>query len=151
MPMKISGSKFLIITILIVLIPIYGNWKLIVYGEKTEGVVVKIIEENSGMLLSFYSIISYEANQKQYALRGPENVKYPVTKKFQILYLPDHPMNAIIYSAKGIYINQYTATSVVLFILWIAFYLSFSPKSTSRNSGKQKMNSNGEQHRKKLL
>lgn len=149
--MKISGSKFLIITILILLIPIYGNWKLIVHGKKTEGIVVKIIEENTGMLLSFYSIIAYEANQKQYILRGPENVEYPVGKKFQILHLKEDPQNAIIFSIKGFYFNKFASASVVLFILWIAFYLSFSPKSANRNSGKQKINSNGNYHRKKLL
>jgi hypothetical protein len=149
--MKISGSKFLIITILILLIPIYGNWKLIVHGEKSEGVVVKIIEENTGMLLSFYSIIAYEANQKQYVLKGPENVEYPIGKKFQILHSKEYPQNAIIFSIKGFYFNKFASASVVLFILWIAFYLSFSPKSANRNSGKQKMNSNGKTPRKKLL
>ncbi|PKQ60460.1 hypothetical protein BZG02_19075 [Labilibaculum filiforme] len=149
--MNISGFRFLIITILILLIPIYGNWKLIAYGEKTEGIVVKIIEENTGMLLSFYSIIAYETNQKEYTLKGPENVEYPVGKKFQILHLSDDPQNAIIFSMKGMYINRYTSTSVVLFILWIAFYLSFSPKSDKRNSGKQKVNSNNKICRKKLV
>ncbi len=149
--MKISGSKFLIITILILLIPIYGNWKLILHGEKTEGVVVKIIEENTGMLASFYSLIAYDANQKQYVLKGPENVEYPVGKKFQILHLKEDPQNAIIFSIKGFYINKFTSTSVVLFVLWIAFYLSFSPKSENRDSGKKKMNSNGRACRKKLL
>jgi len=149
--MKISGSKFLVITILILLIPIYGNWKLIVYGEKSEGVVVKIIEENTGMLLSFYSIIAYEGNQKQYILRGPENVEYPVGKKFHILHSKEDPQNAIIFSIKGFYFNKFASASVVLFILWIAFYLSFSPKNTNRNSGKYKKNSNGKIPRKKLL
>jgi hypothetical protein len=149
--MKISGSKFLIITILILLIPIYGNWKLIVHGEKTEGVVVKIIVENTGMLASFYSIIAYEANQKKYVLRGPENVEYPVGKKFQILHSKEHPQDAIIFSIKGFYFNKFASISVVLFILWIAFYLSFSPKSANRDSGKKKMNSNGRTCRKKLL
>lgn len=149
--MKISGSKFLIITILILLIPIYGNWKLIVHGEKTEGVVTKVIEENTGMLLSFYSIITYEANQEQYILKGPENVEYPIGKKFQILHLKENPHEAIIFSIKGFYFNKFASTSVVLFILWIAFYLSFSPKSANRNSGKQNGNVNGEARRKKLL
>lgn len=149
--MKLSGSKFLIITILILLIPIYGNWKLIVHGEKTEGVVVKIIEEKSGMLLSFYSVIAYEANQKKYVLRGPENVEYPIGKKFQILHSKEDPQNAIIFSIKGFYFNKYASVSVVLFILWIAFYLSFSPKSENRDSEKQKKNSNNKTPRKKLL
>ncbi|BAX82087.1 DUF3592 domain-containing protein [Labilibaculum antarcticum] len=149
--MKLSGSKFLIITILILLIPIYGNWKLIVSGEKTEGVVVKIIEEKSGMLLSFYSVIAYEANQKKYVLRGPENVEYPIGKKFQILHSKEDPQDAIIFSIKGFYFNKYASVSVVLFILWIAFYLSFSPKSENRDSEKQKKNSNNKTPRKKLL
>ncbi|WP_372751400.1 DUF3592 domain-containing protein [Labilibaculum sp.] len=149
--MKISGYKFLFITFLIVLIPIYGNWRLIFYGKKTEGVVVRIIEENASMLLSFYSIISYEADQKQYVLKGPENVEYTIGRKFKILYLPEKPKNAIIYSIKGIYFNRFTPISVALFILWIAFYLSFSPKSTHRKSGKQNNNWNKTLGRKKLL
>ncbi|MUP38285.1 hypothetical protein [Labilibaculum euxinus] len=149
--MKISGSRFLIITILILLIPIYANWKLIVYGEKTEGIVIKIVEENTGMLLSFYSVIAYEANQKQFTLKGPENVEYPIGKKFQILHLQEDPQNAIIFSIKGFYLNKFTSTSFVLFVLWIAFYLSFSPKSANRDSGKQKMNSNKKNCRKKLV
>jgi hypothetical protein len=149
--MIISGSKFLIITILILLIPIYGNWKLIVHGEKTEGAVVKIIEENTGILASFYSVIAYEANQKKYTLRGPENVEYPVGKKFKILHSKEDPQEAIIFSIKGFYFNKYTSISVVLFILWIAFYLSFSPKSENRDSERQKNNSNNKTPRKKLL
>ncbi|MBN2596296.1 DUF3592 domain-containing protein [Labilibaculum sp.] len=149
--MKISGFKFLIITILILLIPIYANWKLIAYGEKTEGVVVKIVEENTGMLLSFYSVIAYEANQKQFTLKGPENVEYPIGKKFQILHSKKDPQNAIIFSIKGLYFNKFASISIVLFILWIAFYLSFSPKSANRNSGKQTVNSNKKNCRKKLV
>jgi hypothetical protein len=149
--MRISGYKFILITLLIALIPIYGNWELIIHGKKTEGVVTKIIEENSGFLLSFYSMISYEANHKEYSMRGPENVEYEMGRKFQILYLPEDPKNAIIFSIKGVYFNHYTSISFVLFLLWIAFYLSFSPKSTKRDSGKSNLNWKQNQGRKKLL
>lgn len=149
--MKISGIKFIIITVLIVFIPIYGNWKLLVQGERTEGIVVKIIEEDAGMLLSFYSIITYQANQKQYSLKGPENIEYQIGKKFQILYMPDAPEDSIIFSPRGIYVNRFTSAAVVLFILWMAFYLSFSPKSTKRRSGKPKINPEESIRRKKLL
>ena len=149
--MKISGTKFIIITLLIVLIPIYGNWKLLLHGEKTEGIVVKVIEEDAGMLLSFYSIINYQANQKQYTLKGPENVEYEIGKKFSILYLPDTPQSSIIFSPRGIYVNRFTSIAVIIFILWIAFYLSFTPKSTNRRSGNSNINPKESIRRKKLL
>ena len=149
--MKISGTKVILITLLILLIPIYGNWELLLHGEKTEGIVVKTVEENAGMLRSFYSIITYQANQKQYTLKGPENVEYQIGKKFPILYMLDAPENSIIFSPRGIYVNRFTSAAVVLFILWMAFYLSFTPKSTSRRSGDPKNNSQETIRRKKLL
>ncbi len=149
--MKISGTKFILITLLIVLIPIYGNWKLLLYGEKTEGVVVKIIEEDAGMLRSFYSIISYRANRKQYTLKGPENVEYQIEKKFQILFSPSAPEDSIIFSLKGIYVNRFTSAAVIIFILWMAFYLSFTPKSRNRRSGNPQNNFQETIRRKKLL
>lgn len=149
--MRISGFKFILITLLIALIPIYGNWELVVHGKKTEGVVTKVIEEKAGFLFSFYSIISYEANQREYSMRGPENVEYVIGRKFQILYLPENPKNAIIFSIKGVYFNRFTSISFVLFLLWIAFYLSFSPKSTKRGSGKANTNWKQNKGRKKLL
>jgi len=149
--MNISGFRFILITILILLIPIYGNWKLLLFGEKTKGVVVKTIEENAGVLLSFYTVIEYETNQKKYTTKGPENIEYPTGKQFSILYNPQAPENSIIFSIKGIYLNRFTSVSVVLFILWIAFYLSFSPKSENRKSCKRKTNPNKQIRRKKLL
>ncbi|MBI9059486.1 DUF3592 domain-containing protein [Labilibaculum sp. DW002] len=149
--MKISGTKFILITLLIVLIPIYGNWKLLLHGEKTEGVVVKIIEQDAGMLRSFYSIITYQANQKLYTLKGPENVEYEIGKKFPILFSTNDPENSIIFSLRGIYVNRFTSAAVVIFILWMAFYLSFTPKRTNRRSGNPQNNSQETIRRKKLL
>lgn len=135
--MKISGSKFILITLFIVLIPICANWQLLLNGEKTEGVVVKTIEEGSELIHSFYAIVVYESNQKKYVLKGPENIEYPIGEKFQILYAPKNPKNAIIYSLQGIYFNRFTPVAFVLFVFWMAFYLSFSPKSEKRKSKKE--------------
>lgn len=135
--MKISGTRFVIITILILLIPIYGNWELLLFGEKTKGVVVKTIEENTGMLTSYFSAITFTANQKQYIIKGPENLEYEIGKEFSILYLSESPQDAIIFSIKGIYLNRLTAITVIIFLMWMAFYLSFSPKRESRNSNQQ--------------
>ncbi len=149
--MKISGIKFILITILIVFIPIYGNWKLLLYGEKTEGIVVKTIEEDAGMLRSFYSIINYQANGKQYTLKGPENIEYQIEKKFQILFSPSTPKDSIIFSLRGIYVNRFTSAAVIIFILWMAFYLSFTPKSENRRSKKESLKPNKYLNNKKIL
>lgn len=132
--MKITGLRFFIITVLILLIPIYSNWRLLLNGNKTEGVVVKTSKDNIGQLYSIFSIIQYSVADKTYQLKGFENVEYPLGKKFTVLFNPKNPHEAILYNFKGIYFNRTTAFAIVMLVLWIAFYLSFSPKSENRKS-----------------
>ncbi|MPQ48414.1 hypothetical protein GCQ56_15525 [Marinifilum sp. N1E240] len=135
--MKVSTTRFCVITILILLIPIYGNWKLLLNGEKASGIVVKTDKERMGQLFSYYSIIKFEVDEKTYLIKGPENIELPTGKKFTILYHPKQPTDSIIFNLRGIYFNRLTAFSLVLFILWMAFYLSFSPKSEKRKSNQE--------------
>lgn len=141
--MKITGFRFFIITALILLIPIYSNWRLLLDGDKTEGIVIKTSKDNMGQLYSIYSIIQYEVKGKTYQLKGLENVEYPLGKNFTILFDPDNPHDAILYNFKGIYFNRSTSVAIVMFVLWVAFYLSFSPKSDKRRSQREKFKSNG--------
>ncbi|PXY02289.1 hypothetical protein DF185_06485 [Marinifilum breve] len=141
--MKITGFRFFIITALILLIPIYSNWRLLLDGDKTEGIVIKTSKDNMGQLYSIYSIIQYEVKDKTYQLKGLENVEYPLGKNFTILFDPDNPHDAILYNFKGIYFNRSTSVAIVMFVLWVAFYLSFSPKSDKRRSQREKFKSNG--------
>lgn len=148
--MKISTSRFWIITILIILIPIYGNWKLLLNGKKADGVVVTIEKESIGQLFSYYSIIQFKAGQETINLRGPENVEYAIGREFKVLYLPKDPNQAILMTIKGIYLNRYTAVSIVLLLLWMAFYLSFTPKSQKRKSEATRFSTNGKFKHKEL-
>lgn len=148
--MKITGFRFSIITALILLIPIYSNWRLLLNGDKTEGIVIKTSKDNMGQLYSIYSIIQYEVEDKTYQLKGLENVEYPLGKNFTILFDPDNPHEAILYNFKGIYFNRSTSVAIVMFVLWVAFYLSFSPKSDKRRSQREKFNSNGKISHNKL-
>lgn len=148
--MKITGFRFSIITALILLIPIYSNWRLLLNGDKTEGIVIKTSKDNMGQLYSIYSIIQYDVKGKTYQLKGLENVEYPLGKNFTILFDPDNPHNAILYNFKGIYFNRSTSVAIVMFVLWVAFYLSFSPKSDKRRSQREKFNSNGKISHNKL-
>lgn len=148
--MKITGFRFFIITALILLIPIYSNWRLLLNGDKTEGIVIKTSKDNMGQLYSIYSIIQYDVKGKTYQLKGLENVEYPLGKNFTILFDPDNPHDAILYNFKGIYFNRSTSVAIVMFVLWVAFYLSFSPKSDKRRSQREKFKSNGKISHNKL-
>ncbi|MCT4601912.1 MAG: DUF3592 domain-containing protein [Marinifilum sp.] len=148
--MKVSGFRFFIITVLILLIPFYSNWSLLLNGNKTEGVVIKSSKDSMGQLYSIYSIIQYKVNEKTYQIKGLENVEYPLGKTFTILFDPENPHEAILYNFKGIYFNRLTSVSLVLFILWVAFYLSFSPKSEKRKSQRERFKSNGNIPHRKL-
>lgn len=148
--MKVSGLRFTIITILILLIPIYANYELLINGKKANGIVIKTSKDNTGQFYSLYSIIQYQVDNQNFRIKGPENVEYPNGKEFTILYYPKNPKNAIIYSLKGICINKFTAVSITLFILWVAFYLSYSPKSEKRKSKKDYFKHNNYLNNNKL-
>ncbi|WP_421919553.1 DUF3592 domain-containing protein [Marinifilum sp.] len=148
--MKISGFRFFVITVLILLIPIYGNWKLFLNGEKAKGVVIKTSKDSMGDFYSLYSIIQYEVEGKQFQIKGIENVEYPTGKKFTILYHPKNPNDAVLYNFKGVYFNRLTSVSIVLFVLWVAFYLSFSPKSEKRKSQRERFKTSAKFSQHKL-
>ncbi|NOU60127.1 DUF3592 domain-containing protein [Marinifilum caeruleilacunae] len=148
--MKISGFRCILITVLILLIPIYGNWRLFLQGEKAEGVVIRISKDSISGIYSIYSIIRYEVEGEHYRIKGLENVEYPIGKKFTILYHPDNPQDAILYNLKGVYFNRMTSVAIVLFVLWVAFYLSFTPKSEKRKSEQERFKTNGKFSHHKL-
>jgi len=117
--------RYYIINLLILFSPIYGNWGLIMDGQRCMGTVVNIKEMKQQLFYESYPIISYQVGEKSYQIKGPENADYPVGKKLELIYPKNEPSGAIIFSILGFLSQWYSVLGLVLLIIWNAFYLSF--------------------------
>jgi len=133
--------RYYFINLLIILIPIYGNWDLIRDGKRCTGTVVDIKEIKQQLFYESYPIISYQVGEKSYQIKGPENADYALGTKLELIYPEDKPSGAIIYSVLGFLSQWYSVLALVLLIFWNAFYLSFL-KDRHKYPNDSKLNQN---------
>ena len=117
--------RYYLINLLILFAPIYGNWDLIMDGQRCTGTVVDILEVKQHLFYETYPIINYRVGEKFYQIRGPENADYPVGTELNLIYSEEEPSEAIIFSVFGFLSQWYSILALVLFVFWNAFYLSF--------------------------
>ena len=123
--MHISKKQFYVITILFLLVPFSAHWKLFIFGEKTEGIVIEHIKTYSaGSQYTDFSIIQYQAGNKYYEVTGPENMEYPIGKHITVFCNKQKPEKFILLTFASIYFSDKIIIPGVLFIMWIAFYIS---------------------------
>jgi len=120
-----KSFRYYFINLLIILLPLYGNWDLIVDGQRCTGTVVDIKEFKQQLFYESFPIINYRVGEKSYQIKGPENADYPVGSKLELIYPQDKPSKAIIFSVSGFLSQWYSVLAFILLILWNAFYLSF--------------------------
>ncbi len=130
--------RYIFINMLILLIPVYGNWDLINEGERCEGTVFEIKKTQEQFFYETYPQIKYKIENKTYVIEGPENSDYPIGSKLKLIYSKDKPSEAILFSISGFLSQWYTVFGFISLILWNAFYLSFL-----KGNGKQKMRGSG--------
>jgi len=117
--------RYYFINLLIILMPIYGNWDLISDGQRCTGTVVEIKEMKRQLFYESYPIINYRVGETTFQIQGPENADYPVGTSLELIYPQDEPSGAIIFSINGFLSQWYSVLALILLILWNAFYLSF--------------------------
>lgn len=105
------------------MIPFSANYRLLVFGEKTKGVVTeqKKALENSETV---YCIIHFEVKGNHINFIGPENLKYPPGKEVTIFYDKRNPRKFIMFNFAGLVLNNKMIAPGVLLIMWFAFYLA---------------------------
>jgi hypothetical protein len=127
--MKISKRQFILITSLFLLLPLSVHWQLLVFGKYTHGVVLgQRIRRGNGVSMismnSSYNIIGFEANGYYVKFLGAENVSYPVGKKVLICYRKRNPEDFLLVNFSGLFFSNKMIIPFVVFIFWIAFYLT---------------------------
>ena len=136
--MRISKKQFYIITVLFLLLPFSLQWKLFLFGTKTTWIVVRHTHPYSTFAAntesrSTYSIIQFEANNKQIEFRGLEDLKYPIGKKVNIIYNTRKPSQFVMLNFAGLFLSNKMIIPVVFLIIWFAFYLTIRQTQQLKN------------------
>ncbi len=129
--LKVSKAKFYIILVLILLLPVSKKYKLLLFGARTEGVVIDYAElihlpEN---YIDWHNcaIIRFDANNETHYMRGPEDVMYKPGRKMKVIYDHKNPSKSMIPTFTYFYSIPNALVPGILLLLWIAFYTSFAP------------------------
>ncbi len=134
--MRISRKKFILITLMFLLLPISANYRLLLFGIKTTGIVTKQ-EHDITNSRTKYSVIHFNADSCSIDFIGPEDVVYPVGKEVTIYYNRKNPQKFIMFNFAGLVLNNKMIVPGVFLLMWFAFYLTIrntQPKSESRSS-----------------
>jgi len=125
---KISKLKFYVILVLILLMPVSKNYRLLLFGIRTEGIAMGYNESQSISAIpanSDYTSFRFETEKGSFYISAPENITYKSGEKAKIIYDKNSPEKCMIYSFSYLYSGPNAIIPGVLFILWIAFYTSF--------------------------
>ncbi len=124
---KISKLQFYAILILILLIPVSKNYRLLIFGARTEGIAVGYGEMGTESPVGFdYTLFRFETDKGSFEIRGPENVIYKPGEKVRVIYNKRNPDKCMILSFTYLYASPNAMVSGILVLLWIAFYTSFT-------------------------
>ncbi len=139
--LKVSKTRFYFILVLILLLPVSKKYRLLLFGTRTEGVVVDYAEliHLPVNYIDWHNcaIIRFDANNKTYYMRGPEDVMYEAGRKMKVIYDNKNPSKSMIPAFAYFYSMPNALIPGILLLLWIAFYTSFAPTKSMLNRMKQ--------------
>lgn len=132
--LKVSKTKFYLILVLILLLPVSKKYKLLLFGARTEGVVVDYAEliDLPGNYIDWHNcaIIRFDAHNETHYMRGPEDMMYKPGRKMKVIYDQKNPSKNMIPAFAYFYSMPNALIPGILLLLWIAFYTSFAPKKS---------------------
>lgn len=133
--LKVNKTKFYIILVLILLLPVSKKYKLLLFGARTEGVVVDYAEliHLPVNYVGWHNcaIIRFDSNNETHYMRGPEDVMYESGKEMKVIYDKKKPSKCMIPTFAYFYSMPNALLPGIFLLLWIAFYTSFAPAKSS--------------------
>jgi hypothetical protein len=124
---RLNIIHFLLVFVLILVLPVLKEWKILLQGDRIEGVVVETKKEITGKEslirgVEYRSIIRYNYDNRSYLIPGPENLVYETGRKIPLIVHPEKKDEVIIASLSGFYIHRRSISLIVVLFLWIAIY-----------------------------
>jgi hypothetical protein len=113
------------------LLPISKQWKLLIFGVRTTGVAVdyKILNRRADYNSEYAktTIFQYQVGNKAYRILGPSNSVYELGEERRIIYDQKRPSKSMIPSLAYLYSFHRIIIPILILLVWIAFYTSFTP------------------------
>lgn len=124
---RLNIIHFLFVFVLILVLPVLKEWKVLLQGDRVEGIVVETKKEVAGKEsllggVEYRSIIEYNYKDRAYLISGPENLVYEMGKKIPLIVHPEKEGEVIIANLAGFYIHRRSIALIVVMVLWIAIY-----------------------------
>lgn len=124
---RLNIIHFLFVFVLILVLPVFKEWKMLLQGDRIEGVVIETKKKITGQEslirgVEYRSIIRYNYNNRAYLIPGPENLVYETGKKIPLIVHPEKEGEVIIANMAGFYIHRRSISLIVVLVLWIAIY-----------------------------
>ena len=141
MNLHISRTKFYLIIVLILLLPLLGKLRLLILGEITEGEVIDF-EKRSSRSLRFhgstteYAVVQFKTANEVITMSGPPNAKYDFGEKVKVIYLRNEPTNCAIISFSDIYFGLNAVLPAMLLMIWVCLYLSLKEQAARKSMSK---------------
>lgn len=139
--LKVNKTKFYFILVLIVLLPVSKKYKLLLFGARTEGIVVDYADliHLPVNYIDWHNcaIIRFDANNQTHYMRGPEDVMYEPGRKMKVIYNKKEPSRSMIPTFAYFYSMPNALIPGILLLLWIAFYTSFAPADSAFHKTKK--------------
>jgi hypothetical protein len=113
------------------LLPISKQWKLLIFGVRTTGVAVdyKILNSRAEYNSEYAktTIFQYKVGNTAYRILGPSNSVYELGEERRIIYDQKRPSKSMIPSLAYLYSFHRIIIPILILLVWIAFYTSFTP------------------------
>jgi hypothetical protein len=126
---KISKLQFYVILFLILLIPVSKKYRLLLFGERTEGIAIAYGESNvrhTAPVDFDYTLFRFHTEKGSFEIKGPENFIYKPGDRVRVIYNKSDPDQCMILSFSYLYLSPNAMIPGVLLLFWIAFYTSFA-------------------------
>ncbi|MGM0473307.1 MAG: hypothetical protein ACQERV_04130 [Bacteroidota bacterium] len=113
---------------MILLLPVSHHRRLLAGEKKTVGMVAgfKPYSREIGegkMALEYACEIRYNIGDTTYLTYGSRDLEYRKGRNFPVLSEPDNPSKKLVLTISAVYLNIHSGISLILLILWSAFYL----------------------------
>ncbi len=129
----VPAKLFWFITIILLSLPVTTQYRLLIFGKYTNGIVVDHKQVNDLGIATLgsdvYPVIQFKTqNEEVFQMYGFENFEYPIGTQLRVVYNPDNPKSCIIFTFGNLYTSRRAIIPGILFLLWLAFYLAFKSK-----------------------
>ncbi len=118
-----TTTRFVIVTILILITPLVANLMPFKYGELSEALCVGEHHKMTGSYSMLEYNVIFEGEKETIIYTDPFN-EYHFGEKVKLLYLPEEPTTFLFLTPSELYFNFWGAISFGILMIWVVGYIA---------------------------